>query len=262
MPTASRSMASGLSPAAVRADDRLSSLIDSMGNLTPSRNLSAAQSMRDESYPMDRFGRWAAQVERTQEYGLDPSRLGQQAQAEGSDGGSGDVLVGGGYGAIVSRLLRVIAVLRSTPISSVTAHSGSVDVRARDCRVMHADVVVIAVPLALLQSGLPTVSPWPAPVSRAVAALPTGNLEKVVLRYRSRWWGASEVLHLVGGGVPGASDGSAAALRWTELYDLTDLLKVPSLVAFSGGSAARLRPRSDSGCVAEVKAALDYAFRG
>jgi len=67
---------------------------------------------------------------------------------------------------------------------------------------------------------------------------------------------------VVGGGVPGAPAGSAAALRWTEFYDLTNLLKVPSLVAFSGGSAARLRPRSDVACVAEVTAMLDSAFRG
>ena len=250
------------SSAAVRADDRLSSLIDSIGDATPSRNLSAARWMRNEGFALDRVGRWAAEVELTQEYGLDASHLGQQAQTEGSSIASGDVMVGDGYSAIVSRLLRGIVVRRHTPISSVTAHSGSVDVRTSDGHVMRADVVVVAVPLSLLQRRMPAVSPWPATVSRAAAALTTGNLEKVVLQYRTRWWGTRDVLHVVGGGVPGAPAGSAAALRWTEFYDLTNLLKVPSLVAFSGGSAARLRPRSDVACVAEVTAMLDSAFRG
>jgi len=61
--------------------------------------------------------------------------------------------------------------------------------------------------------------------------------------------------------VPGAPAGSPASLRWTEFYDLTDLLKVPSLVAFSGGSAALGRPRTNAACVAEVTTTLNAAFR-
>jgi hypothetical protein len=217
--------------------------------------------MRNEGFQLDRLGRWAAEVALTQEYGLDPTRLGQQAQTEGANTGSGDVLVGGGYSAVVSRLLRGIVVRRTTPVSSVTAHSRSVDVRTRDGQLLHADVVVVAVPLALLQAHTPAITPWPTSVSRAVTSLATGNLEKVVLQYRTRWWGNSEVLHVVGGGVPGAPAGSAASLRWTEFYDLTALLKVPSLVAFSAGSAALGRPRSDAACVAEVTATLAAAFR-
>jgi hypothetical protein len=36
----------------------------------------------------------------------------------------------------------------------------------------------------------------------------------------------------------------------------------PALVGFSGGSAARSRPASDSGCVREATAALGAAFAG
>jgi hypothetical protein len=73
--------------------------------------------------------------------------------------------------------------------------------------------------------------------------------------------GYSQVLGIVGGGVPGAPDGSPASLRWTEFYSLTPLVGFPALVGFSGGLAARTRPASDSACAAEAQARLTAAFR-
>ena len=95
----------------------------------------------------------------------------------------------------------------------------------------------------------------------ALRSLSTGSLEKVILRYDQQWWGSEQVLGIVGGGAPGAPEGSLAALRWTEYYSLTDLLGFPALVGFSGGQAARTRPLSDAACAAEATAALASAFR-
>ena len=68
---------------------------------------------------------------------------------------------------------------------------------------------------------------------------------------------------IVGGGVPGRASNLApnSALRWTEFYNLTDVVGAPALVGFSGGSAARQRPKSDSACVAEAMGMLQAAFR-
>ena len=99
-------------------------------------------------------------------------------------------------------------------------------------------------------------------VRAALRQIVTGNLEKVVLRYDDQWWGDHQVNGIVGGGAPGAPAGTPASLRWTEFYSLTDVLGFPALVGFSGGSAARTRPASDSGCVREATAALRAAFSG
>ena len=89
-----------------------------------------------------------------------------------------------------------------------------------------------------------------------------GVFEKVVLRYDEQWWGDHRVYGVVGGGAPGAPAGSAAALRWTEFYSLTDVLGFPALAGFSGGSSARSRPASDAACAGEAQRALTAAFAG
>ena len=99
-------------------------------------------------------------------------------------------------------------------------------------------------------------------VRTSLRGLVTGVFEKVVLRYDEQWWGGHRVFGVVGGGAPGAPAGSAAALRWTEFYSLTDVLGFPALVGFCGGSSARLRPASDAACASEAQRALTAAFAG
>ena len=168
-------------------------------------------------------------------------------------------MVAGGYAAVPAGLLVGIEVRLSTAATSVAA--GDTDVLVRtgpgDLR---ADAVVVAVPLALLQIGSPAIAGMAGGVRRALRSLTTGNLEKVVLRYDEQWWPDAQVLGVVGGGVPGAPAGSAASLRWTEVYPLTAVTGFPALVAFSGGLAARRMPLSDSACIGEASAALDAAF--
>jgi hypothetical protein len=113
-----------------------------------------------------------------------------------------------------------------------------------------------------MRAGRPKLPDMTGGVRTAMRSLVTGVFEKVVLRYDEQWWGDHQVYGIVGGGVPGAPAGTPASLRWTEFYSLTDVLGFPALVGFSGGSAARTRPASDSGCVREATAALGAAFAG
>ncbi len=241
-------------------DGRLSDLTDQLADDSNSPSLSVSSWLARHGWNPNRFGRWAQAVDITQEYGLDPSTLSVAALQEGAEGAGGDAFVKGGYVAIPRYLLDGIEVRLNQPVNRVEPTGTSVRV-VTSRETLTADAVVIAVPLPLLQAGLPGIAGMPPGVSRALRGLTTGNLEKVILRYDEQWWGDSQVLGIVGGGVPGAPDGSPAALRWTEFYSLTPLVGFPALVGFSGGLAARTRPASDAGCASEAQARLAAAFR-
>lgn len=239
---------------------RLDALLEQLGDAWPPRSLSVAQWLARQGWTTGRIDSWAAQVEVTQEYALNPSRLGVRATEEGATYRGGDVLVADGYATIPEDLLSDIDVRLDSAVEAASATRDGVEVRLGSGRVLKADVAIVAVPLALLRAGLPAIDPWPRPLRDAARRLVTGTFEKVVLRYEDQWWGDHRVYGVVGGGVPGAPAGSAASLRWTEFYSLTDVLGFPALVGFSGGSAARSRPKSDAACVAEATAALAAAF--
>jgi polyamine oxidase len=239
---------------------RLDGLLGQLGEAWPPRSLSVAQWLERRGWTTDRIDSWAAQVEVTQEYALDPSRLGVRATQEGATYRGGDVLVAGGYVSIPEQLLTGIDVRLSTPVETVTASRNAVRVHLSSGRTVTADVVIVAVPLSLVRAGLPAIEPWPRALRQASRSLVTGVFEKVVLRYDEQWWGSHRVYGIVGGGARDAPVGSPAALRWTEFYSLTDVLGFPALVGFSGGSAARSRPRRDDACVAEASSALRAAF--
>ena len=122
--------------------------------------------------------------------------------------------------------------------------------RLADGTTRTADAAVVAVPLGVLQANALRVRGMGADVRAALASLAMGDLEKVVLQYPSRWWPDATVLGIVG--TPGR--------RWSEWFDLTGLVGSPTIVGFSGGSAAASRPRSDAACIAEAHAVLASAF--
>jgi len=241
---------------------RLDGLLERLGEAWPPRSLSVADWLERQGWGTSRIDSWATQVEVTQEYALDPSRLGVRATEEGANYSGGDVMVAGGYVAIVDDLLAGADVRRRSAVESVALRGSRVEVSLRSGTRLPADVVVVAVPLALLRAGLPAVVGMGSGVLTALRSLVTGVFEKVVLRYDEQWWGDHRVYGVVGGGAPGAPAGSAAALRWTEFYSLTDVLGFPALAGFAGGSSARSRPASDAACAREAAAALGAAFAG
>ncbi len=192
--------------------------------------------------------RAAAMTELVQEYGLDLDRLGAQALWEGDYERGGDAMVVGGYGAIPRMLADGIDVRLQSPVRSISTQADSVTARLGDGST-DADVVVVAVPLALLQEGLPEV-PLPASMRRAVDGLTTGNLEKVFVEYATPWWPHRQLLQVT----------ESPNDRWTEWYDLRALTGRPVVFGFSGGSAARRRPKSDEACAAEAVDALQTAY--
>lgn len=248
------------SPEAVRRWERLDELLSRLSNGGPGARVSVQEWLIREGWTTDRVDAWAAQVEIAQEYGLDADRLSARAVSEGRAVRGGDDMVVGGYAGVVEWLLGDTAVWISTPAQAVESDGSRVRVRLASGQSAEADGVVVAVPLAVLSSRGLAVEPMTEAVREAIASLTTGSLEKVILRYDEPWWGQEQVIGVVGGGAPGAPAGSAASLRWTEFYNLTDVVGLPVLVGLSGGGAAASRPRSDEACVAEAVAALDAAF--
>ena len=241
---------------------RLDGLLERLGEAWPPRSLSVADWLARQGWTTGRIDAWATQVEVTQEYGLDPGRLGVRATEEGAAYRGGDALVAGGYVTIVDDLLAGSEVRRGSAAQSVGVRGSRVDVALASGERLSADIAVVAVPLALVRAGRPKLPDMGRGVRTALRGLVTGVFEKVVLRYDEQWWGDHRVYGIVGGGAPGAPAGSAAALRWTEFYSLTDVLGFPALVGFSGGSSARSRPKSDATCASEAQRALTAAFAG
>ncbi len=250
------------SPTAEARWTRLDGLLEQLGEAWPPQSLSVADWLGRKGWTTNRIDAWAAQVEITQEYALDPSRLGVRATEEGAAYRGGDVLVAGGYATIVDDLLAGVDVRRGVAAQSAAVRGSKVEVVLASGERLSADVVVVAVPLALVRAGLPKLPDMHRGVRAAIRGLVTGVFEKVVLRYDEQWWGGHRVYGVVGGGAPGAPAGSPAALRWTEFYSLTDVLGFPALVAFCGGSSARSRPASEAACASEAQRALTAAFAG
>jgi len=239
---------------------RLDSLLGQLEQARPPRTQSVAEWLARRGWTTDRIDSWAAQVEITQSYALDPTRLGVRATQEGAAYRGGDAMVADGYATIVDNLLSGIEVRRRQAAESVKSRASRVDVALRSGGRVSADVAVVAVPLALLRAGLPRMPDMGERVSATLRGLVTGVFEKVVLRYDEPWWGDRQVYGVVGGGAPGAPAGSLASLRWTEFYSLTDVIGFPALVGFAAGRAGRTRPATIEGCVGEASAALIAAF--
>ncbi len=246
-----------------QADQRwtqLGRLVGQLEEAWPARSASVAKWLARRGWTQSRIDMWAAQVEITQEYGVDPDGLGVRATEEGGAYRGGDAMVAGGYDSIPQRLLEGIDVRLNAPVANVAADDRQVRVELVDGSVVRADVAIVAVPLALLQRQSPRITPMESATSRALGKLVTGNLEKVVLRYDEQWWGPHQVYGIVGGGAPGAPVGSDAALRWSEFYDITRVVGFPALAGLSGGRAARSRPRLNSQSIGEATRALAAAF--
>lgn len=249
-----RSVATGLpdEPAGRRAA-RLISLANALAESSPPLTMSVATWLASRGWTADGTDDWAVNTEIVQEYGLDPDVLGTHALTEGAyEYGSND-FVSGGYDRVPRMLASRLNVRLNTPVSSVEVTGSRVRVSAQTGEQTVVDLAVVAVPLALVQAGSPSITPLPARVQSAIGRLTTGSLQKVALRFDRDWWRTDfgddvRLIGLVGG-------------RWTEWYDISDVCGVPSLVGFCGGRAASRRPTSDAACVAEAMAELRGGYR-
>jgi monoamine oxidase len=249
-----RSITTGsLDPVARSRSTTLTSLVRTLGNSSPPLTMSVAEWLAGRGWVSDGPDDWAVNTEIVQEYGLDAELLGTHAITEGAYQRGRDDFVRGGYDKVPRMLAADLDVRLGTAVSTVSVTGPRVIVTATSGEQARADLAVVAVPLALMQAGLPTITPIPESVRSAIGRLTTGSLQKVALRFDRDWWRKDfgddvRLIGLVGG-------------RWTEWYDISDVSGVPSLMGFCGGSAAARRPASDAACVAEAMSELRGAYR-
>lgn len=227
-----------------RADADLWRAVSAVSSPKPPARASVADMLAREGWVAETAARRLAQLtELTMEYGVDVDRLGAQALWEGKVYRGKHKLVAGGFDRVPKMMAKGLDVRLNTPARALEVGAG---VRAGG---VTADAAVVAVPLPLLQAGTPAMDLPPA-VERALDSLITGNLEKVFLRYRKRWWPDTQIMQIM----------SAPAGRWAEWYDLQGLTGAPVVFGFSGGRAARERPADDAAAAAEAAEVLESAF--
>jgi monoamine oxidase len=106
---------------------------------------------------------------------------------EGSTGD--DLIVVGGYGALVDADLDGIDVRLEWPVTSIDLTGDRIALTTDDGRSLDADQVVVTVPLAVLAADVITFDPpLPDAHAEAIAGLGTGLLDKVWLCWDEPWW--------------------------------------------------------------------------
>lgn len=130
----------------------------------------------------------------------DTSRIGvhsllRESHASGAIGGDAAYRIAGGYDAIARLLLPPGGRLHLNAIATaVRWRRGHVEIEAKSARghplgPWHANKAVITVPLGVLQTpGALRFDPEPGPIAGAVRRLAMGNVVRITLRFRERFW--------------------------------------------------------------------------
>lgn len=180
--------------------------------------------------------------------------LGREAAAADTVSGERMFRPTAGYDVLVHQLGRGLTVHLSTRVTTLRWRRGRVDVEARDLlgarQQYRARAAVVALPLGVLQTGAPRVTPRPDGLRRACRELSVGPIVKLVLRFREPFWegrrgGGFTLLHF--------TEGPVQAWWRCAPFD------APVLVGWSAGPRVRRLHRGRE--VAQAVGLLERAFR-
>lgn len=102
--------------------------------------------------------------------------------------GGGNVVLVGGYQSLVQHLARDLEVSLEDPVLAVEHGPGGVIVSTA-ARSIRADAALITAPIGVLRRGGILFQPTlPSPIRRAIDVLELSTVEKIVLRFKERWW--------------------------------------------------------------------------
>ena len=178
-------------------------------------------------------------VELSTWYGLDDAGKGQ----------GGDAFVVGSAQQVIVDALDGADVALSTPVREVSLGDDAVRLKMATGESIRVDRVIVTVPIGVLQSDSITFDP-PLPFSHrtAIAALGSGAVEKVWLRYDTPFWTQEAAFWslVVDAPVPSdstptpsATPSATAAPMITQWINLMPLTGDAVLIGLVGGSAAR-----------------------
>jgi monoamine oxidase len=160
--------------------------------------------------------------------GAPPDRISLAGVAEYAEGGGGNLVPVGGYRSLVAGLSEGLDVRLRTAVTAIE-HGGTGVVVDTEEGAIEGDRVVVAVPLGVLQAGIPSFDP-PLGTAHAAAVdrLAMASLEKIAFRFRERFWpdSAWQLTHV--------SEDRAFPV-W---FDFTRHTGSPTLIAFYNPLAA------------------------
>ncbi len=110
-------------------------------------------------------------------------------EATYDDDGSRDYRLEQGYSALLERMAIGLDIRLNTPVKRVSRGGLTATVETMDGTLYTADAVIVTLPLALLQKGVVQFDP-PLPdwKQEAINALGAGHVDKVILRFKERFW--------------------------------------------------------------------------
>ena len=185
------------------------------------------------------------------DYAADLHELSQRHWNEGYAVRGPDVLLPGGYDAIVDALADGLDVRLGAIVTEVEHRPGHVALQTSKGE-LTGDAAVVTLPIGVLQAGAVTFTPaLPARQREAIGRLGSGALDKVVLRFDDAFWDDTELI------------GHAAAERGAFPYwlNLAPVVREPVVVAFHGGSRARqLESLDDAAIVEQAVVALGEIY--
>jgi polyamine oxidase len=209
---------------------------------------------------VDAVVRWLFSAITSGDYAADPEELSAASWDDDESYGGPDAVVDGGYRTVVDLLaanadgveVRLGAIVTGVRRPVVDGQLATVDLV--DGSSIDADVVVVTVPLAVLQSGAIRFDPsLPEATSDAIAQLGVGSFDKLFLRFEERFWGTGTTFFgYVDRDEPG---------RWGTWFDLTDVVGAPVLLVWHGGRDAReLADLDDDAVVDRAMTVLERLF--
>lgn len=189
------------------------------------------------------------------EYAQDAGLLSFRHFDDTGEFGGGDVLLPGGYHALVAEVARGVDVRLGVQVASVDTSDGAAEVVDTRGGVWSADVVVVTLPLGVLKAGAVRFDPpLPNRVQRAMGRLGMGVLDKVALVW------PEQALASRGLGQPGGWPVEHVLGRVTdpdrdpfvEWLNVRALLGAPALLGFVAGAPALALEARDDAAVADA----------
>jgi len=186
------------------------------------------------------------------------SLLARMTEALDAIGGDRLSRAEGGWGALLRPLVDAAgpALRLGSEVRALAWRRGRVEARVRgpggEAAVVLARRAIVTVPVPVLAAGSPRFSPaLPAPVRRALAALPPGPAVKLVLRFREPPWGRAAPPAFM------RDPGSPVPVMWSLAP-----LAAPVLVGWCGGPAsARVAAMSPRAAAAAALRTVGRALR-
>lgn len=189
------------------------------------------------------------------EYAQDAGLLSFRHFDDTGEFGGGDVLLPGGYHALVAEVARGVDVRLGVQVANVDTRGEGATVRDAGGAVWQADVVVVTLPLGVLKAGdVRFEPPLPSRVQQAIGRLGMGVLDKIAMVWPESALatrapgtsGAWPAEHVLGRVVDPDRD------PFVEWLNVRALLGAPALLGFVAGAPALALEARDDAAVADA----------